>query len=750
MASAHYNKAHLATWQAARLLLVMWLIVFLPFIVHAQNATHPERLIFHFADSINTLLGNSANDNNIDECTTTLYLRHNMFTRRRGPIVRYIPNMPRLERGTHRYLTEVQMQIQFHPFGETDCKIIACNSNARYLQPERFGAWGRFSFQIYRPKLFIDRLLNPFCRRNSIYYKYTSRQSMPSNEAKVPTMRVDIRPRFNNDQLAKGYADINTITGAVVHFELSFRYQLQNVSVNAQIGHDGYMQLVPTAMRTISDFKLFGNRVYEICDIYPTYNFKCPATTLQYKNKQYDLTQQCILRIDTTHINLSASYFDTIRPIALHDDAEHIIARIMQQQARSDLSDPVSLQKDSTTHSTDTHAIINEQTQDILLSSHKFNLTNNGNAKLELPPIVTPSMIQWSGNKGLSLRTRLRFNFNKQRNTSDNKIEITPSVGYSFKQKQIYWSTPLTWRLAPAINGELQFEAGGGARNYNNRQAEELRHKLQGYEHYDSLQHIIDSYGFHDYRDTHLQTDFSFSPSPGIVFTPGFRYHRRTLVEWNKLAQSAGLAHYLSTIGPRVQIEWTPAQYYYRQGKRRIPLYSRYPTFMFCYERGYGFEHGSTHFERIEGDVRYRVPLYAMRTLYVRVGGGFFTHRGKDCFLDYDFFRFNYMPQEWDDELSGDFQLLSSRWYNESRYYAHITTSYESPMLLLSRISPLSRAIQKERLYFNVLSVRSLGIYTELGYGISTHLLDAGLFTGISRRSAVKFGCKVAFHFFDN
>ncbi|MBL6467412.1 MAG: hypothetical protein JNG43_04830, partial [Prevotellamassilia sp.] len=231
--------------------------------------------------------------------------------------------------------------------------------------------------------------------------------------------------------------------------------------------------------------------------------------------------------------------------VALYDDAELIIAQIMQQQAKTDLSDPISLQKDSTIHTTDKHAIINEQARDILLSSHKFNITNNGNANLELPPIITPSMIQWSGNKGLSLRTRLRFNFNKQHNYSDYKIEISPSVGYSFKQKQIYWSTPLLWYCAPAINGKLHFEAGGGARNYNNKQAEELRHKLQGYEHYDSLQNVIDNYGFHDYRDTHLQTDFSLSPMSGIVLTSGFRYHRRTLVEWNDLAKSAGLAHYL-------------------------------------------------------------------------------------------------------------------------------------------------------------------------------------------------------------
>lgn len=150
-------------------------------------------------------------------------------------------------------------------------------------------------------------------------------------------------------------------------------------------------------------------------------------------------------------------------------------------------------------------------------------------------------MIQWSGNKGLSLRTRLRFNFNKQHNYSDNKIEISPSIGYSFKQKQIYWSTPLLWYCAPAINGKLHFEAGGGARNYNNKQAEELRHKLQGYEHYDSLQNVIDNYGFHDYRDTHLQTDFHF---------------RLCLASCSLLAFVTTAAHWLSGMIWQNQPDW--------------------------------------------------------------------------------------------------------------------------------------------------------------------------------------------------
>ncbi len=711
---------------------------------------HPEKLIFAFSDSINTLMQSPDNQQLVNECSVSVYLRHNMYTHRQGPIVRYIPGMLQLERGTHNYLTEAQLQIQVRPPGEMDCKVVAFHTNAKYLRPQRFSSMGRFSFQIYHSKLFIDQLLNPFNRRNRRFYRYELDSLIQATDSTPTTLRVHIRSRFSNDQLGYGYAHVDATTGAILEFQIKFRHHLRWITVGAQIGKDGYERMVPVSMRIVSDLDFFGNRVYEITDVIPHHTFSCPLPQKPAKKKQrLDLTKQCILRIDTTSIITNPQYFEPIRPKNLGE------VKLNNLQEYKDLAQETSpsLETSQTVQLTKTkkNSELKKQTQELLLSSHTFNMGDKGYASLHLPAVITPSMVQWGKTKGLSLKARIKFNLNPHRGEgSENLFEFNPSIGYSFKQKQIYWQLPILLRFAPKVNGLFAFEAGGGSHNYNNKQAEDLKKKWETIEKFDSLQRLIDNYGFHDYVDTYVQADLRLSLTPGFHLTLGPRFHSRTLVEWNKMAEQNGLIKRFTTIGPHLQLQWTPAQYYYRQQKRRIPLYSRYPTFTLSYERGYNTHKGDTHYERLEGSINYRLPLYAMRTLYFRASAGLYPQRGNDCFLDYDFFRFNYMPQGWNDEFTGELQVLSSRWYNESRYYALLTSTYESPMLIFSRLPIISRLIQKERIYLNLLSVQKLHLYTELGYSLSTHIVDFGVFAGISHDHSVTLGCKAVLRFFDN
>ena len=706
---------------------------------------HIENRVFAFADSINQFIkAQKEGTPRLSESMVTLYLRHNMFTQRCGPIVRYLPNMPRLERGRNEYVTEAQLMLQMRPPGEIDCKVIAYHSTNRYLQPERFTSYSRFNFQIYDAKLFIDQLLNPFNRRNSRFYHYCYVFTHLGNGTTATTVRMHIQPRFSNDQLTKGYADVDIKTGAITHFILQFNIQLQHITVNARMGRNGLEQLTPQRMRIVSNFKLLGNKVLETTDLFAHYSFSCPLPHHTEHRDKYDLTQQCWLRIDTTQMITSASYFDAIRPMALRESEKQ---QFKQHNAPNENDSTFNLPNDPTLADPKVahqHNTLGKHTQNILLSSHALNLSNDGYAQLKLPAIITPSMLQWSGAKGLSLRTRIKFTLNKNPNISDDVIQFSPVVGYSFKQKQVYWQVPLNLRFWPKKNALLTFEVGGGARSYNNKQAEELRQRLKGMENFDSINNIINHYGFNDYRDNYALCNFTFSPLPGLNITLGSRYHHRVLVDWNNITATMGLSHHLSSLAPSIQIEWTPAQYYYRNNNRCIPLYSHYPTFIAQYERGFGLNRNATYYERIEGDVRYRLPLYALRTLYFRAGIGCYTQRGNNCFIDYDFLRFNYVPQGWTDELTGEFQLLSARWYNESRYYVRCTSTYESPMLALSRIPFISRIVQTERIYFNMLSVHALGFYAEAGYGFSTHLMDIGVFTGMSHDHVFNFGCKIA------
>lgn len=702
-----------------------------------------------------------------------VYLRHRMYTRRKGPFMRYIPGMLRLDHGTHSYLSEAEMNLAFRPGENLDCKVVAFHTTAPYLSPNRFHDIGRFNFQIYDSKLFIDALLNPLHRRNRHFYHYRFLYATPADKAlgKPAIARIRIRPRFANDQLASGYINMDMESGHVVSFLFTFRYQFSHITLSGRLGQSGYDRMVPQRLRVISDCHILGNRVYEVTELHSRNSFTCPLTDRQKPSRdRYDLTEYCRLRIDTTRVIISSAYFDSIRSMPLRTEEQTLLERYLAGDKDSGDEQSaafVSLPSDSLHNSAprlpnpteglsgDTlnrraERSWKQDTQDLLLDSHAFKLSRNGRFSIKLPPVFTPSMVQWSHTRGVALRTRLHFLLAGKDRRSEPMMSFSPSVGYSFKQKQVYWQLPYKLRFAPKLSGQLTAEAGGGAHNYNNRQARELRQKLEGIEDLDTLIHIIDHFGFHDYRDQYAKTDLSLSPHPDWSFTLGARYHRRTLIDWNEVSEATGFLHYFTTLGPHAELHWTPAQRYYREGGRRIPLYSPLPSFLLTYERGYNLGKGSTGYEKIETDIHYRLPLYAMRTLYFRAGAGFYTIRGKDCFLDYDYFRFNYMPEGWNDELMGEFQTLSARWYNESRYYVRLSSGYESPMLLLSRLPLASRVIQKERIYLNLLSVHALGLYTEAGYGISTRLLDLGFFSGMGMHRTFRFGFRVVVNIFDD
>ena len=108
------------------------------------------------------------------------------------------------------------------------------------------------------------------------------------------------------------------------------------------------------------------------------------------------------------------------------------------------------------------------------------------------------------------------------------------------------------------------------------------------------------------------------------------------------------------------------------------------------------------------------------------------------------------MPEGWNDEIGGTFQLLDRRWYNSSRQYwrGHIT--YESPFILLHPFNSWLGMIQHERLYGGILFMPHLNPYLELGYGIGTHIFDAGIFVSSINGKFDTVGFKFTFELFND
>lgn len=698
------------------------------------------------ADSIMQRVFTFARRTNLRQNNFFADVYHQMLlsTDRRNVFLKLVPGMSKVDGGKNDYFGESHFRLQVHPNGEVDAKEYAYSGTAKWMRSTRYRVINRYSLSIYNTKLFVDKILSPMHRRNKRFYRYRVLESYTDSTGQEIT-RISVKPRFSNTQLVSGTIDVCTETGAVSSFNLSFYYALTHISVEGIMGKEGRARLMPTELKINARFRLLRNKVAATYHAVSTYLPALEEDTIRKTRRhRFDKTDQYTLRIDTSQICNDRTYFDTLRPLPLPE--------IINDRFPLPSSPTPSQNADTTKHISKGgekkwyKRIFTPATENLLFASHKYYFSDE-QGEVKLPPLLTPEMFSYSGSKGIILQTKLRLDVSLSK---DFQIRLRPKASYSFKQRQLYWRIPLSLSLWPKKEGRINLEVGNGNRIYSSKQAEDVRESLKNtVANYDSLTHVLKTYDFNFYKDFYGQLDVSLMPCAGLQVSAGLRYHRRTLVGWGRLAETEGMEREIRSLAPRVHIDWTPCQYYYRQGKHKVPTRSSWPTFRLDYERGIKTKHTDSEYERIEFDVQYTKELYALRSLYLRSGFGLFTNRAGNYFLDYDYFRDENLLESWSDGMSGKFYSLNSRWYNESKYYVRLSATYESPMMLFSRIGFMSKVIQKERLYYNTVFVTALHPYTEFGYGISSHFADFSVFGGVGDHNSARMGVRIVFHWFD-
>ena len=91
-----------------------------------------------------------------------------------------------------------------------------------------------------------------------------------------------------------------------------------------------------------------------------------------------------------------------------------------------------------------------------------------------------------------------------------------------------------------------------------------------------------------------------------------------------------------------------------------------------------------------------------------RFGVGGFINYSDLYFSDFLNFKRNIIHGGWDDEIGGVFQLLSGFQYNEINQYIRGNVMFETPFLIIPSLFKQLPYILKERLYFNLLFVKTL------------------------------------------
>lgn len=686
----------------------------------------------------------------VNDYRADLYIKGKLNIRKKNFMFRYLPKMFRMQKGVREYLMESYSELHFTAPNIYDQKVKAGYGTV-FSGGFQATMLEYFHVNAYSSTLLYDRLLSPLAKNAKKYYRYQIDTIMGTQD----NMHYKIRfiPKSKSDQLVGGYMIVSSDVWSLREIRFSGRSELltfENLIKMGEVGDDN--EFLPVCYEFKVRFNFVGNVVDGSYLASLNYNSIELNDRGKYRKekKKFDLTESYTLRSDTNSLLVDSAHFASLRPVELSSDEKKLYEDYALRKDTS-VSKPPSRRR-----------VFWGEVGDFLLSDINMDLSHVGSVKCS--PIINPLLLSYSGSNGFSWRQDFKYN---RLFSGDKVLRIVPRIGYNFTRKEFYWSANADFDYWPQKRGAIHVNFGNGNRIYSSDVLDELKAIPDSIFDFDQI-HL-------DYfKDLYLHIRHSWEVVNGLTLDVGLSLHRRTEVERSKFVlvypdgpsvMSTAMPplypgfdpsvlkkfrHSYNSFAPRVRVTWTPGQYYYMSGDRKINLYSKYPTVSVDWERGLsGIMHSTGKYERIEVDFQHNIPLGLMRDIYYRLGWGAFTNQKELYFVDFANLARSNLPVGWNDEIGGVFQLLDGRWYNSSREYVRGHFTYEAPFLLLRHLKKYTQYVLNERLYLNALVVPHLNPYLEVGYGIGTHVFDFGVFASFANWKYQEMGVKFTFELFN-
>ena len=651
----------------------------------------------------------------LPELSTNVYMKHLYQTHRRNATLWTVPTLYTIAGGKRAFVSEQYGRFTFKSNEEHEYR-----RQVYYTTIPRQRNTMSILFEYITPRfcdvtIYGDHILSPFNRENRVYYRYSFSDRTDS------TVAIGFRPRFvRNTQLVKGVATVDIATGRLMTVLMDGEFDMLRFRVRCTLGNKGAEVLLPSKSETHVEFKFLGNKVSSHFEAY----FGCP-TTLP----------------DTLDVRGDRQFIDSLRPVPLSDEERYVYAAndynnkpqepsptlsdslsAPVPEASSSDPDSLSAQEPERRH----HNYLKEIAWDLIGENLLHSIrarTNDGNGYLKLSPILDPQYISYSGSKGFSYKMRLgaRYNF-----TPYTWIETNPYIGYNFKLREFYWDVPLYIYYNKRLNAHLHFSWGSDNRIGNSGVLEEIRR-----EHGDKPELADKKLDLFD--DRYVRIFNSITPMHWLTLETGLVFHRRHALNPEEM-KAYGKPTKFRSFAPSLGVKLQP----WKQG----------PVLSVDWERGLKGNNVDMSYERWEADLSMMHRMSHLQTINLRVGSGLYTSRGNNYFMDYTNFRDRNLPEGWDDDWAGNFQLLSSDLYNVSNYYIRGNISYEAPLLIAAFTPLLGRYVERERFYWSGLSIADTRFYSELGYGFTCRYASLAFFASFFNTHYKEFGCKFTFELF--
>ena len=603
------------------------------------------------------------------DTTSTIYLKYSFLVNKRNPTLFFVPSMYTIAKGSHSYIGETYGKIKFNNICDYSIQrqiTVGSISNHNKTMPIMLNY---IIPDLYNQSLFDEHILSPFYIKNTKFYKYSVMKIGGNN------VRVLFRPYMPNTQLVSGSAIVDCLTGRIKSVTMSGSYDMIHFNIKADMG-DGIVSnpLLPVLCNTQADFSFLGNKI----------------------NTSFSVVLGNRVTYLQDSIKPSLNLMDKIRPIPLNDLEKDIYQKYMDENSAIDTTENKSLKRTKK---------IKKVVWDII-GDHMLNSmgTKIQNGYIKLSPLMNPLYLNYSGSRGLSYRINIGACYNFSNNSN---IMMSPKVGYNFKIKKWHFEIPLRYTYNKKNDAWTEFTWKTGNRITNSSVLDILKDEMRDTVDFSSL-----NLDYFDDRMLMLRSNIAITRK--FDLTMGCVFHQRNAVNKEPLILMDKPTSYRS-FAPQVTLSFIP--------------YTSGPVFTANYERSLlGVFKSDTEYEKWEFDLSFKKKMNLLRRYSLRIGGGFYTNKSTEYFVDFSNFCENYIPGGWDDDWSGNFQLLNSQWYNASKYYIRTNVSYESPLLLFTWMPFVGKYIELERLYLSALNIEHTRPYFELGYGLTNRYFSFGLF----------------------
>ena len=626
----------------------------------------------------------------IEDTAVNVYQKLTIDTRKRNFTMMCVPTLFHIAYGDRQYIMEAYGRLQMRSIKDFDIKRQIYVSTVPHRSSTLTTLRNYSVPDIYGVSMFKGNVLSPFHRCNQVYYRYTISEVSPT------THLVTFKPRSNNTQLIKGFAIAETLTGRVTYARFQGEYDMLSFDIvtNYSKEADDRLSIMPQECIINTSFKFLGN------DMKSTYTtvYGCNSTlpdSIQSSTNMELLNHIRPIPLDSMDIGIYTNFFGHVIP------QDSIIESV----------------KKSNNIAKSTWNLL----EDNMLSSIR---AENDKGYFRLSPLINPQYISYSNRRGFSYKLALgaEYKFNEKR-----KFEFNARIGYNFKIKQFYFHNNLHFDFNPKRNGWLELEIANGNRITNSSVLDLLQEQ-----HRDTVD--FSKLDLHYFNDNKYQLSCNIAVTDQFEVMPALVYHHRNAVNKEGMIATGQPTSYKG-FAPSLTFKYHPA--------------SSWPYFTVNYERCIdGVLSSNMEYERWELDASYRRRYSSLKRFNARIGCGLYTNQSTTYFVDYINFHENYLPGGWDDDWTGEFQLLNSQWYNSSKYYLRANMSYDSPLLIMTRLPLAGRIIEAERLYFSFVQLEKTRPYFELGYGFTTRYVSLAFFSSFLNTSVKEFGTKFTFELF--